>query len=135
MKKRMYICNKCHTVYSNLIRESRQRAKEENRLEIFELDLQVRDLCEKNYSYRKVEKFLYPYVKNHFVFETVYQYKKAIWLLEYNLLRSKYAKRRSIERGIALRGMREDPEFNKYFMREDTYTNLERENVYMIEYE
>lgn len=116
MKARMYVCNECHAKYSNKSREDRQRAKEAGTLELFELDLQVIDLCEKIYHYRKVDKFLYPYVKNHFGLNTVAECKHAIWLLEYNLLVAKNSRRRSSTRSLILRGMRQDPQFNKYMI-------------------
>jgi len=134
MRARVYHCNKCHTEHSHMARVKRQLAKDEGRLELYELDLQVQELCEKNFHYRKVEKFLYGFAKNHFGLNTVDECKRAIWLLEYNLLKSKYNKRRTDAKAIALRSMRMDPEFNRHFIRDSTtYIDRERENIYMPE--
>jgi hypothetical protein len=118
-----------------MARVKRQIAKDEGRLELYELDLQVQELCEKNFHYRKVEKFLYAFAKKHFGLNTIWECKKAIWLLQYNLLKSKYAKRRTNEKAIALRGMRMDPEFNRYFIcsRENSiYNENTKDYIYTL---
>lgn len=109
----MYVCNDCHVIYGNKARVERQKAKEENRLELFELDLRVQELCEKIFKYRRVDKFLYPYVQMHFGLTTVAECKHAIWLLEYNLLVIKNVRHRRKNKYLAIRNMREDPEFSK----------------------
>ena len=113
MKTRKYICMDCQNIHANNARVARQLAKEENRLELFELDLEIQELCEKIYRYRKVNKFLYPYVKNHFGLDTTTECKIAIWLLEYNLLVIKNVRHKRKNKYLAIQNMRHDPEFSK----------------------
>lgn len=113
MKQRKYICNDCHKTYAHKAREARQLAKEENRLELFELDMKVEDLCEKIYRYRRVKKFLYSSVKAYFGLNTVKECKTAIWLLEYNLMICINLRHRRKNKYLAIQNMKSDPEFSK----------------------
>jgi len=116
MKQRKYICNGCHVIYGHLARTARQEAKEAGNLEMFEMDLRIKELCEKIFKYRKVVShgkyiFIYPFVKEYFGLNTLGECRLALFYLEYNWEKIKNVRHRRKNKRLAILSMRADPEF------------------------